>query len=170
MKNYMNKILVAAFAVAIFAVGAAQANAQTAYVSWNKFTNDCPTVMVANHDTQLGAGSPCWPTYITAQPGETVNVRVYYHNTGNANAGNTIVQVSQPTGSRNTFTFTGFVSGGQAQASGQATVVLPSAQTLTLSRVAVFPDQTTVPQFRSDGSSIFSGGLSIGQINSGLPA
>ncbi len=170
MKNYIHKILVAAFAVAIFAVGAAQANAQTSYVSWNKFTNDCPTVMVANHDTQLGAGSPCWPTYINAQPGETVNVRIYYHNTGNANAGNTIVQLSQPTGSRNTFTFTGFVSGGQAQASGQATIVLPSAQILTFSRVVVFPDQTTVPQFRSDGSNIFSGGISIGQINSGLPA
>ncbi len=165
----MKMMLVAAFAVVAFSAATPTASAAP-YVSWNTFTNDCRTVMVGNYNDPVGTASPCWPTNISAQPGETVNVRIYYHNTGTAAAGNTIVSLNRPQGARNNFTFVGIVSGGQAQASGQATISLPSAQTLTVSRVAIFRDQTSVPAYVSNPEAIFDGGLSIGTIYPPYPA
>jgi hypothetical protein len=166
MKKYFIKAtLIAAFALALFAA-APSADAQTApYVSWNKYAADCATVMIGNASTQSGVGSACWPTSISAQPGDTINVRIYYHNTGTAAAGGSLVTLNPvPTDARTSFAFTGIVSGGQAQASGQAFLNLPSAQTLTLTGVAVYPDQTPSPTFVSN-SSIFNGGQSLGTIN-----
>ena len=155
----------AILAIAMVAALAGSAKADTApYVSWNKYTNDCPTVMIGNATTQNGVGSACWPTSLSAQPGDTINVRVYYHNTGTAAAGNAVVTLNPvSTGASTSFAFTGIVSGGQAQTSGQAYLNLPAAETLTLSHVAVYPDQQTGPTYVSS-TSIFSGGLSLGTI------
>ena len=166
MKKYIYKgALVAVLAVAMLASFAGSANAQTApYVSWNKYTNDCATVMIGNATTQNGVGSSCWPTSISAQPGDTINVRVYYHNTGTAAAGNAVVTLNPvSTGASTSFAFTGIVSGGQAQTSGQAYLNLPTAETLTLSHVAVYPDQAVGPTYVSN-TSLFNGGLSLGTI------
>jgi hypothetical protein len=166
MKKYFIKAaFIATLVGAIFATYAGTASAQTAYVAWNTYTNDCATVMIGNDSTQDGVGTACWPTSISAQPGDTINVRIYYHNTGTAAAGNLIATLNQaPTDARTSFAFTGILSGGQAQASGQAHLNLPSAQTLTLSNVAVYPDKQVTPNYVSN-SSIFNGGLSLGKID-----
>jgi hypothetical protein len=169
MFKFIKMMFVAAFAVMAFSVVTPTVSAAP-YVSWNTFPNDCRTVMVGNYNDPIGTDSPCWPSNISAQPGETVNVRIYYHNTGNAAAGNTIISLNRPQGARNSFTFVGIVSGGQAQASGQATITLPSTQTLTVSRVAIFRDQTTIPAYVSNPEAIFDGGLSIGTIYPPYPA
>ena len=166
MKNYIKHALVAAFAVVTLALGGAHAYAATApYVAWNNASNDCPTVSVANDTTQENAGNICWGSTVSAQPGDTINVRIYYHNTGNANAGNTIVKLNMPTGTQSAFSFTGYVSGGSAQALGSGNINLSSAETLTLSHVAVFKDQSISPAYVS-GTSLFTSGLSLGQIDS----
>ena len=165
MKKYIKHALVAAFAVVALSAGGAHASAATApYVAWNTASNDCPTVSVANDTTQENAANVCWGPTVSAVPGDIINVRIYYHNTGNANAGNTIVKLNMPTGTASTFSFTGFVSGGSAQALGSGNINLSTPETLTLSHVAVFKDQSISPAYVS-GTSLFTSGLSLGQID-----
>ncbi len=143
-----------------------------AAVQWNTAGNDCPTVMVANHTTQQGVNSPCWTTSTSANGGETVNVRIYYHNTGDTTATNTRLRLNPiSSGSQSSFTFTGYVTGGNITRSGSGSVSLSSSQTLTLGSIKWYPNQCSssgCAQTISNPSNIFtSSGVSVGDITPG---
>src|SRR4051812_37147985 len=131
MKKFLTGGALAIFIVAVFSF-AAPTHASAA-VSWNNSAlgPDCPTVGVANYTKGTGFGNPCWATSVAADPGDVINVRVYYHNTGNSSAPNTTITLGAPLGSSSGKTFTASVSGGGANASGSGTVTLSSAETIT---------------------------------------
>ena len=164
MKKYIQRISVMAVFALVFIV--APAHAQAAF---NTLGNDCPTVSVANYTTQQNISSTCWGPTASANPGDTINVRIYYHNTASSPADNTIVHLNNPVGpTMSTFNFTGFINsndGGSANGSG--TINLSSPETLTLSHVYWYPDktisQTSLPNGQSDGS-LFTSGVNLGTI------
>ena len=167
MKNYIKNALVVAFALATFVLGGAHAFAATQYyVAWNNDPSDCPTVSVANYSSNEGATTnSCWPTSISAQPGDHIDVEIFFHNTGNENSGTSFAKLNMPTGTRSTFSFTGIVSSGSgAEAVGSGNINLSTPETLTLNRVDVFKDESINPTQSTDGS-LFTSSLALGQIN-----
>src|SRR6185436_3760414 len=129
-KSIKNLIVLSSFLVLAFAAVPAFASA---YVAFNTDPLDCITVSAANYTTYEGVGNPCWPSStVHAAPGDVINIKVYYHNTGNASANNTTVKVSNPgPGQATSFNFTGSVSAtGATTASGNAQVILSQSATL----------------------------------------
>jgi len=174
MKNNMKKLIVSLFAFVLLLVGQSAFAVNPSYVSWNTASNDCADINIANYETGAGYDEPCWNgTSITANPGETINVRVYYHNTGNETATSTNIKVTHsPNGSATTHSFTGQILSPQGNLySSAVTVTIPSSQTLTFDSTRWYPNQTHTPAgFLSgqDGSEVLdSGGLYIGDITSG---
>src|SRR4051812_18346821 len=111
MKNILKSFLVAAFAVALFS--AVTPNAQAAQIVWNRGPKDCPAVIVANHTTQVNADKDCWGPSVSAEPGQTVDVQIYYDNTSTVSAPNTIAHLNQPTSApQSSFNFSGYVASG----------------------------------------------------------
>ena len=161
-KNNIKNLIFAFFAVVFFV--AFPTHVGMAYSTWNGFGNDCPTVTVGFPGTN---NSTCWAPSITASAGQTINVRIYYHNTSTSPISNTIVHLNNPTGTASSFSFSGSVSGGGSSASNQGpvTVNLPSPQSLTLSQVKWFPDYSGVNGVSSPfpngqtGNEIFGAGL-----------
>ena len=152
----------------------APTSAQAA-VTWNTFANDCANVVViANATTQANVGNAggCWGTSVSATPGQTINVRIDYHNTSAEDAPNTIVHLSNPTGLTATnFNFTGFVSSGASQRYNQTPVsaVFTSAQKVTFGSAYWYKDKSLNGVYLANGSDILSGGgLNLGTIKSAL--
>jgi hypothetical protein len=171
--NTYKKFLFAGF-LALGALFVVTDKAEAA-VQWNTAGNDCPTVMVANHTTQAGVNWPCWSTSVSANGGETVNVRIYYHNAGDTTATNTRLRLNPISSSaQSSFTFTGYVTGGGATRSGSGTVSLTSSQTLTLGSIKWYPNQCSssgCAQTINNPSAIFtSNGVSVGDIAPGWPS
>ncbi len=173
MKKYIKKLIVASFAL-VFLLGS-----QSVFATelWNGASNDCPTLAVANFTTNTGLNNPCWPlSSVSANPGETINVRIYYHNSSDLNgspqtANNTRVILNTPSGSSTSHSFSAQVTSDQGSiSSGTVTVNLPSSQTLTFGSTRWYPNQTqSQASFLNgqNGSEIKSGGLSIGAIAPG---
>ncbi len=168
----IQKILIGSLFALAFVAFAPYASAAS---SFDPITNDCThTTQIGNHTTQEGVNvsgynNACWATSVSAAPGQTVNVRIYYHNTGTTTANSTIVKLNQPFGTSGSFSFTGSVSsvsGGYK--SDSASVNLTQAQTLTFGSVKFYPDQTQTGTTLSNGANIFtSAGLNIGNIEPG---
>ncbi len=178
MKNIMKKayILGAFIAFALF-LGAGVSSASAA-TSFNNMGNDCPTVGVANYNTNQGANIPCWATGgVTATGGQVINVRVYYHNTGAEGAYNTRVKLNLPTSAaQSNYSFVGSVGADNApQVTGYGTVQVNPAASITFGVTRWYPNQqvgvnTPLP-FGQTGAEIFSpAGLNLGTINPGWPA
>jgi hypothetical protein len=173
MKNYINKIIVGIFSFALIFVG------QSAFASgiWNTASNDCPTINVANTNGRAGWGNPCWNgTNISANPGDIINVRVYYHNTGTVTANNTKLILNAQTGSSTSHSFNTQITSSQGNlSSGSVSINVPSSQTLTFGSVIWYTGNTnqTVTTLLNgqDGSEILSSqGLYIGDITPGWPS
>ena len=168
MKKNIKKII-----VGIFALGALFL-AQGVFAStWNGASNDCPSINVANATTGAGWSDPCWTgTNISASPGDVVNVRIYYHNTGTVTATNTKVFLNADTSSTTSHKFTGSIT------SNQGNLALPSvyintnpAQSLSFDTVKWYTENTketlTSLLGGQSGSEVLSGGLLIGSIAPG---
>ncbi len=139
---------------------------------WNNASNDCPTVAIANYTTNTGYTNPCWPlSTVNANPGDSVNVRVYYHNTSNQNATNVRVSLNTNTGSSTSHSFSGQITSDQGNISfGPVVVNLPSSQGISFGSTRWYPNQTqTQTTFlnNQDGGEVLSGGLNIGTIAPG---
>ncbi len=168
MKNNMKKIIVGIFAFAILLSG------QNVFAgsTWNGASNDCPTVAIANYSTNTGYNDPCWPlSTVSAKPGESINVRIYYHNTSSSTATNTRIILNAPTGKGTSHSFSGQIVSDQGSLSfGPVRVNLSESQSLTFGSTRWYPNQTqSQTSFLSgqDGSELISGGLSIGSIAPG---
>jgi len=112
---------------------------------------------------------------ITASPGDTVSVRIHYHNfTSTEVASNVQMSITAPTGSATSQTFTGrlWASNSASTYTDPVTVNISSAQTLTLVSGSVkwyagsAGTLTTLPSGQS-GDSITSSGVNIGNVNYG---
>ncbi len=169
MKSVITKTIMSLVAV-LGLLGVSAGSAFAANVSFNDHPSDCETVMIANHTTQEGITNPCWATSISqVDAGETINVRIYYHNTGSNAASDVRIKLNQPSGSSLSHTFNGSVSGSGASASGSVGVHMSSSQSFTFGSVRWYPNQavgTSTPlPYGQNGSEIFtSGGLRIGNI------
>ena len=165
MKNIMKTIqkisITVAFAL-LFVVFPGYVHSANA--AFNNAANDCPTVSVANATTQQNASLTCWGPSVSANPGDHVNVRIYYHNTDTSPA-TAIVHLNSPAGATlSTFNFTGFVNSG---AVGSGSVNISSPQTLTFNTVYWYPDQSIVSSALPGGqsnSSLFTSGINLGSI------
>lgn len=124
MKISMNKKILfsigaALFAVAVFAVAPVSAEAS---VSWNQslqhlgsgVKHNCPAAYVRNSTTSQNSTQYCWGTSVQASPGDTVQVALYYHNTGTSVSHNTTLFGTIPSGYASSHTVTGRVTGGGA--------------------------------------------------------
>ncbi len=177
MKTFMKKVAYL-FAIAVLLMG----NTAFASFPFNTDSQDCPTVAIGNFTTGVGvpssggAGCQSWSlTNVSANPGDTINVHIYYHNSSTANADNVRVTLNPSTsGSATTHSFTGSITSTQGNTSfGPATVTLSSAQTLTFIDLRWYPNQTAtsnvstpLPNGQSD-SALISGGVSLGTIAPG---
>jgi len=168
MKKYIKKII-----VGIFALGALFLAQDVFAATWNGASNDCPSINVANANTKEGWSNPCWTgTNVSAEPGENISVRVYYHNTGTTTANNTKVFLNAGTASSTSHKFTGSITSSAGNLSfGPVYVTTNPAQSLSLNSVKWYTEntsQTLTPLLGGqDGSEILDGGLSIGSIAPG---
>lgn len=166
MKNIFIKTLhflsIGALAlVTVFSVGAFSASAQ---VIINQHPNDCRTIAIANHTTQQGQAQDCWAGSISAQPGDIINVALYFHNSGTSPASNVVLRLSNPTGSNmSSYTFTGSV----ATASGSASVNFSQPSRLVFDSARI-ETQSSASLVVPNGQNLFSStGLNIGTLNTG---
>ncbi len=169
----MKKLIIASF---VFAVLLVSQNANAASV-WNGASNDCPGLAVANHTTNTGIIVPCWPLKsISANKGDSVNIRIYYHNTSGQNATNVRFSLNAPTGASNSHTFSGQITSDQGNASlGNVTVNTPAGSTLKFSSAHWLPNQSQtdspIPLGQSSkGTEILGSGLNIGTVASSWAA
>lgn len=166
----MKKIIVAIFSFVLLMT------AQGVFAAdiWNNAPNDCPDINIANYTQNTGFGNPCWTgTNITANAGETINVRIYYHNTSSTTATNTYIKLNEPTGTGAYQTFTSEIHStqGDLNSSSSVSVTIPSTQSLVFGSTRWYPNQTQTPATFLNGQNgsevIGSQGLYIGNIAPG---
>jgi uncharacterized repeat protein (TIGR01451 family) len=176
MKTFMKKIM-----VALMFGGMLLSSTSTAQAAWNTYPSDCPLPLtIGNYTTGDGiqnGSNGCWTkTSIQAQPGQVINIAVFYDNTNNSHAGNTTIRLTQsPSGSMTqaygTYTFSGTLSSSAGNLNlSQVTANLTSAQTLTFGQAAWFRNGSSTGVSLPSGQTgyeAFSGGLSLGTINKG---
>jgi uncharacterized repeat protein (TIGR01451 family) len=180
MKNNMKKLIVGLFAFVLLLVGQSVFAAPLSYVTWNTSPDDCPDINIKNGN--VGGGNPCWTgVNITAVPGNNIDVKVYYHNTGDMTATNTRIKVipSPSVGQSDTVhSFIGKILSNQANhtSNGDVTVTISSSQSLSFVSTTWWtkpdPDENyleaTPLLSGQDGSEVLeSNGLYIGDIAPG---
>lgn len=169
MINNMKKIIITVLSLAILLAGVRV----FASTEWNGASNDCNSIAIANADTNQGWTYPCWTgTNISADDGEDVNVRIYYHNTGTSTSTNTRLYLYHNGGTSSQHSFSGKIVGSQGTISfGPVYVNLSSSQALTYDSVRWYTNNTsqTLTSLLSgqDGEEILNGGLNIGSITPG---
>jgi len=172
MKNKIKNIIVGIISLAMVLM-ASSAFASSAWSSiWNNASNDCPSIAIANYTTNTGYTDPCWPlSTVSANPGDSINVRVYYHNTSNQNATNVRVLLTQSTGNSNSHSFSGQIISDQGSISfGPVNVNTSNSGGISYGSTRWYPNQKqTQVNFidNQDGSEILNGGLRIGTITPG---
>jgi len=172
--NYFNNIkkyvFLGTLAVGFAFFGIAQAQSTTYF---NTNPGDLATVKVMNVTNNPNSTS-AWYGSVSADPGDTIAVRVYYHNTGPVAAQNTTVRMSpQSTGAVHSQTFFGSVTASNCTncpQSGSASVSINGSQAQTLTYVpgsAVwYAEHSTygTPLSANDAAAIFGGGFNMGSI------
>jgi uncharacterized repeat protein (TIGR01451 family) len=181
----MNKLIKKVVYFVAIAVFLSVGNSVSASFPFNSDPADCPTISVGNYNTGVGVptgGSTSCQNWslnrVDAEAGDTINVHIYYHNTSSAPANDVKVNLVQSnTGPSTSFSISGTLASRQGNtAMGPVTVNLNSAQTLTFLDLAWFPNQTAVNNTPTplpggqSGSSIMSGGVSIGDVGNTKPA
>ncbi|MCE9517652.1 hypothetical protein K8Q96_01465, partial [Candidatus Nomurabacteria bacterium] len=156
-------------------------SASQAIAAWNTYPSDCPLPLsIGNYSTGYGiqdGSNGCWTkTSVTASAGQTINIAVYYDNTNNTAANNTVIQLTQsPAGSMSTANSSYAFSGSLNSSAGslnlsQVTASLSSSQTLTFSQAKWYKagslSSTALPNGQT-GYEAFGGGLNMGTIANG---
>ena len=179
MKNNIKKIIVAVFSLVLLFIAGQNAFAATNSVTWNTASNDCSTIAIANKTQNIGFGNPCWVgENISANSGDTIRVRVYYHNTGTSTANNTKIKITKsPSGNNSTnYTFSGQIisDSGTHHSINPSGVYLtiPAGKTLDYVTAYWYPDQTSTGNgsaflYGQNGSEVLGSGLRIGNIEPG---
>ena len=169
----MKKIIVGIFSFALLFV----AQSASAGAVWNGATNDCKGIAISDYTTSTGIVYPCWPlSSVSANADDSVNVRIYYHNTSGQDATNVRILLSAQTGASSSHTFSGQIVSDQGNLSlGTVTANTPAGSKLIFGGAHFLPDQkqteVTIPFGQSsNGTEILSNGLRIGTIASSWAA
>jgi hypothetical protein len=172
-KYNMKKIIVGIFSFALLLV-AQNAGAVTV---WNGAAADCRGIAIADQTTNTGIVNPCWPlSSVSANADDSINVRIYYHNTSGDDATNVRILVTAPTAASNSFTFSGQIISDQGNASlGTVTANTASGSTVIFGGAHWLPNQSQTESAipfgqTSNGSEVINNGLRIGTIASSWPA
>ncbi len=168
----MKKLIVGVLGLAMLLVS--QGNA-SAGALWNGASNDCKGISIANHTTNTGIVYPCWPlSNVSSNAGDSVNVRIYYHNTSGSNATGVRIILNAPSGASNYHTFSGQIVSDQGNLSlGTVSVNTPAGSTLKFGGAHWLPNQSQTESsllYGQTGSEVLSGGLNIGTIGSSWAA
>jgi|GEM_PF-1579135 len=167
MQNYIKKIIVGIVAFVFLLVG--NQNVLASGV-WNGQSGDCsPSVAIGVYGDIQRDNYGCWTeTSVTAEPGDTINIAMYYHNNTSSTLNNVSGQITK-TGSGTRYTFTGRMYSDQGtQTLGSVTLNLTSSQTLTYSSSHWMKDADAVEN-DEDTKVIYSDGgkISFGSVPSG---
>jgi hypothetical protein len=169
MKNYMKKIIVGFFALAVLFT------AHSASATWNTDPDDCQVPLaVGNYTTNVGIRNGpdgCWTlTSVSGSASNTMNVRAYYDNTSGSPKTNVRVILSPlSSGSSSTFTFSGTIESDQGNLNlGTVTINLSSSQTLTYGSTVWKKNNGSTTTFT--GNQIINGGQTLGTIPSTVPS
>ncbi len=166
----MKKIIVGFSALALLFIGA---NSAVASGPFNGQAGDCsPTIGIGNYSTGNipRDGYGCWTaSSITAGPGDTINVGMYYHNNTNSTLSNVRAVVSRSgSGPANSYSFTGTLSSSQGtQTLGTVTLNLSSSQTLTYSSTHLMKGKNAVLSDTDTSVVTNEGGIDIGSVPPG---
>ena len=140
--------------------------------SFNYDAQDPPTLQISNYSHNPGSNAN-WSGSVSADAGEIVSFKIYYHNTGDDTASNTTIRVNLPYGSFTSQTISGQVSASNSNSSsGSVSLYLSSNQSLTFipGSLRWYPNQSGQSQnapFGQSGAEIISSGLNIGNIING---
>ncbi|PCI20450.1 hypothetical protein COB64_01900 [Candidatus Wolfebacteria bacterium] len=147
-----------------------QAHAQVVTI-FNSDPSDPDTVQVLNVTKNSG-----WSTSLSADPGDEIDVRVWYHNSGSWDALNTVIQLDAPSSAQaSSHSFSGSVTADNsttaAPAENSVSVNISNAENLTFvdGSLKWYPNQSTSPSALPAGQSesdIFTSGINIGTIRS----
>ncbi len=133
MKNLFQKFSIVAVAMLFALVATHSASAGTA--SWANPNNPAYGTIAGLSGTSIVAskvyGSTTYTPTSSANAGDRIAVVIYFHNDGNANATQTRVKLSVPSGSASSFTLNGSVFSGFIGKTGSTTINLSSSQTLS---------------------------------------
>jgi uncharacterized repeat protein (TIGR01451 family) len=147
-----------------------------ASVTFNNDIQDRPTLRVVNA-TQNPNCSSCWVSSVTANPGDTITVDVYYHNTGTQTANGTNFKLTQSSsGAQTNHSINVAISASNltgAPATGSISIAINgSAQTLTpISGSGLwYPNQGASSAgflYGQTGNEIVGAGVTIGSLAPG---
>lgn len=171
----MKKIIVG---ILSFALLITAQNVFAGSVTWNQASNDCKGISIINATTSQGYQNPCWPlSTVSADGGEVINVRIYYHNTGTDTATNTRIMLipnSSLSSSSTTKSFYGRITSDQGSVSFSQTVTanLSSSQSLSFLSAKWYTNNTSetltsLLNGQSGNEVLTDNGLAIGSITSG---
>lgn len=168
MKNFMKKIIVGIFSLALLLVGVNSAQA----AGWNQYPGDCPAINIGNYSTGQGINpGSCWNlTSVSATGGQVINVKVFYDNTNGAAANNTNISLtkSPSSGASTNFSFSGNLTSSVGNLPfSSVNANISTSETLTFSQARWYQNgsgtPTTFPGGQT-GAEAFTGGLSLGTI------
>jgi hypothetical protein len=178
MKNYVKNIIIAVFSFVLFFVAGQNVFGAPNSVTWNSHPNDCKTIAIANDTQQIGFGNPCWVGQnISANAGDYIKVRIYYHNTGTSVSSNTKLRIIKSSSGNNptNFSFSGQIISDSAPTfystnPSNVNLTIPTNKTLDYVSTHWYPDQTS----GGNGAPLLNGqngleilgstGLAIGDI------
>lgn len=164
----MNKII--KLSAAIF-LGAALCFTTAQAATLNTDSADYPTIQVVNY-TKNSSCSTCWSSSVTADAGDIITFKIFYHNTGSDNAAQTRLRVDLPSGTFNSQSINGQVWATNAPAAlGTVQVNLTSSQSLSVIPGNVYwykySTLTTLPFGQTGNEAITAAGLNIGDVAPG---
>lgn len=162
----MKKIIIAVFAFAVFFFVGQNAFASNVF---NGQPGDCnPAVGIGVYPNIQRDSNGCWTqTSITANPGDVINIAMYYHNNTSSTIPNVRGSITKTSSGPQDFTFTGRIySSYGTQTIGTVHLHLTSPQAVTYSSThwmrdadAVLSDTDTQVFHNSDGSQISFGNV-----------
>lgn len=177
MKNIFSKIssllfigvMVAVFSFSSVAFAGPTVPGEQYATGW-KTNYDCPTLSVANANTNEGTdvdSNNCWyANSISATYGQTFQYTIFFHNSTGSTQ-NVSVKMNDPRGKTGTITTGGTVfANGVSVATAQNYVNVPSDATIRLVKTTIAFPKSSNPSARTiDGNSVFSG-YNVGNLES----
>ncbi|HPS21464.1 MAG TPA: hypothetical protein PLO44_01505 [Candidatus Paceibacterota bacterium] len=171
----MKKIIIAVFAFVLLFAGQSVFAANV----FNGQTGDCnPAIGIGVYGNIQHGSNNCWTaTSVTADPGDTVNVAMYYHNNTNSTLTNVTASITKTYVSPTSYKFVGKMTStqGGTQTIGTVNLNLSAAQAVAYSSThlmegasAVLSDTDTESWTDKDGQQISVGSVPPGWENYGV--
>jgi uncharacterized repeat protein (TIGR01451 family) len=170
MKKMNNKIMKYTGAVLVpMIIGAIFAFALPVFAATIDNSGGASAGNIVIMNSTVNGGTYNWSNSVSANPGDVVEVAIYYHNAGPDTAQNVILHLNQPgSGTMSSFTFNGSITSNNASTvSGSPSVNFASAQTLTPNGSAWLVQNGTGSGSSVTGSSVFGSGYVIGDVPAG---